>query len=118
MDVSTIPAIASAAEARVAEPSDARAAVAADDRAAQVAAARGTPKPDPPPPQAPEPDLKFTLTNADAQARFVLDSASNRVTVTIYHRETGEVIREIPPKRIRDILAAITGRGVLVDEQG
>jgi hypothetical protein len=87
-------------------------------RPAPAAPARPGPAAGRPEPEPPEPDLKFTLQSADAQARFVVHSASKRVMVTIYDRQTGEVIREIPPKRILDIMAAITGRGTMVDAAG
>jgi hypothetical protein len=75
--------------------------------------------PPPPPGDAPRwvprSVLKFTLTSADVDARFEIDS-SNRVSVTMYARDTGEVIREIPSHRVTDVIAAIAGQGLSVDE--
>jgi len=70
--------------------------------------------PGPPPP----PDLKFTLRSADVEARFAIHEATGCVTVTIYDRSTGEVIREIPPRRYLDLVAALSGRGAILDRSG
>jgi flagellar protein FlaG len=48
-------------------------------------------------------------------ARFEIHEGTSRVTVTMYDRETGEVLREIPPRRVLDVLAALSGRGLTVD---
>ena len=80
-----------------------------------------TPRPTagPPPPGrwTPHSSLKFALTSADVDARFEIHEGTSRVTVTMYDRETGEVLREIPPRRVLDVLAALTGRGLTVDAE-
>lgn len=59
--------------------------------------------------------LKPSLHPADVGARFSIDDTTNRVTVTMYDRRTGEVLREIPPPQVREMLAAGAGRGTVVD---
>lgn len=66
-------------------------------------------------PWVPPSALKFTLTSADVTARFAIDEATRRVTVTMYDRETGEVLREIPPRQVLDVIAALAGTGLVVD---
>ena len=68
-------------------------------------------------PAADLPDLKFTLESADIQARFAIHEATNRVMITMYHRQTGEVVREIPPKKLLDMLAAFGRSGMIVDQR-
>ncbi|WP_217915170.1 flagellar protein FlaG [Miltoncostaea marina] len=63
----------------------------------------------------PRSTLKFVLTAADVDARFEIDEATNTVTVTMYDRQTGEVLREIPSRRVRDAVAAIAPSGLRVD---
>ena len=64
-----------------------------------------------------EPDLKFTLRTVDADARFSIHEATRSVIVTIVDRRTGEVIREIPSRRYLDLVAAISGKGTILDEK-
>jgi flagellar protein FlaG len=61
------------------------------------------------------PDLKFTLRSADAEAKFAVHEATNSVMVTIVDRTTGEVIREIPSRERLDLIAALQGKGNLLD---
>lgn len=61
--------------------------------------------------------LKRALSPADVGARFAIDDATRRVTVTMYDRRTGEVLREIPPPEIRRMLAAGDARGIVVDAE-
>lgn len=77
-------------------------------------------RPDPePPPERHTPgvgvDLKFTLRSADAEARFDYHEATNQVMVTITDRVTGEVIREIPSRERLDLIAALQGKGNILD---
>jgi flagellar protein FlaG len=60
-------------------------------------------------------DLKFTLRSADAVAKFAVHEATNTVMVTIVDRTTGEVIREIPSRERLDLIAALQGKGNLLD---
>lgn len=60
-------------------------------------------------------DLKFTLRSADAEAKFAVHEATNTVMVTIVDRKTGEVIREIPSRERLDLIAALQGKGNLLD---
>lgn len=83
--------------------------------AAPPPAPRPTAAPPDPGPWTPSSALKFTLTSADVDARFEIHEETSRVTVTMYDRETGEVLREIPPRRVLDVIAALTGRGLTVD---
>lgn len=59
--------------------------------------------------------LKFNVAAADVDAKFEIHEATSRVTVTMYERETGEVLREIPSKRILDMIASVTQSGLHVD---
>ena len=59
--------------------------------------------------------LKFNVAAADVDAKFEIHEATSRVTVTMYERETGEVLREIPSKHILDQLAFVTESGLHVD---
>jgi FlaG protein len=76
-------------------------------------------QPPPPPPEHTPPgggaDLKFTLRSADAEAMFAVHEATNTVMVTIVDRVTGEVIREIPSRERLDLIAALQGKGNLLD---
>lgn len=60
-------------------------------------------------------DLKFTLRSADAEAKYAIHEATNTVMVTIIDRRTGEVIREIPSRPHLDLVAALQGKGNLID---
>lgn len=62
--------------------------------------------------------LKFVLESADAEARFTFHRETNRVVVTVYHRESGEVIREFPSPRYLDVVAGLLDRGLVVDTKG
>jgi hypothetical protein len=64
---------------------------------------------------APGTDLKFTLRSADVVAKFSIHEATRSVMVTIFDRKTGEVIREIPSHRYLDLVAALQGKGTLLD---
>lgn len=59
--------------------------------------------------------LKFDLASADVLARFWIDESSRRVIVTMYQRDTGEVIRQSPPREILDVVAVLEGIGLTVD---
>lgn len=59
--------------------------------------------------------VKFDLATSDVLARFWIDEASNRVVITMYQRDTGEVIRQTPPREVLDTVAALEGRGLAVD---
>lgn len=63
----------------------------------------------------PRSTLKFSLTSADVQARFEIHEGTNAVTVTMYERETGEVLREVPSRRVLDTIAALVASGHRVD---
>ena len=108
--------------AREAEPTDPLA------RAQGAESARKPTKPDTPdtstgdpPPQAPthgwEPhsSLKFSVKAADVDAKFEIHKATSKVTVTMYDRETGEVLREFPSRHVLDAIASIMDRGLQVD---
>lgn len=63
----------------------------------------------------PRSSLKFTLTAADVDAKFEIHEATDRVTVTMYERLTGEVLREVPSREVLDVIAALIGTGLTVD---
>ena len=46
--------------------------------------------------------LKFALHAADVTARFEIHEPTSRVTVTMLDRNTGEVLREVPDRRVLD----------------
>jgi flagellar protein FlaG len=60
--------------------------------------------------------LKFSLTAADVTARFEIHEGTRRVTVTMIDRNTGEVLREVPSRRVLDQIAALEASGLTVDE--
>jgi len=65
---------------------------------------------------APPSTLKFDLTAADVTARFEIHEGTSRVTVTMLDRNTGEVLREVPSRRVLDQIAALEASGLTVDE--
>lgn len=69
-------------------------------------------------PQQPRPGgsvLKFDVASADVLARFSIDEDTKQVFVTMFQRDTGQVLREIPPRSVVDVMAALSGRGLTVD---
>ena len=59
--------------------------------------------------------LKLDLHAADVTARFEIHQPTSRVTVTMLDRNTGEVLREVPDRRVLEqisALAAATGMNV------
>lgn len=62
--------------------------------------------------------LKFDVVAADVLARFSIDEETKRVTVTMFQRDTGELIREFPPRGVLDVMSALAGRGLAVDVAG
>ncbi len=57
--------------------------------------------------------LKFGLSTADVDAKFEIHKPTSTVTVTMYERETGEVLREVPSKYLLDVIASVaSGRHV------
>jgi|GEM_PF-6965439 len=59
--------------------------------------------------------LKFDVVAADVLARFQVDEETNRVKITMYQRDTGEVIRELPPRGVLDVIRALEHGGLAVD---
>jgi flagellar protein FlaG len=54
----------------------------------------------------------------DKRLEFSIHDKSHKVMVKIIDKETGEVINEIPPKKVLDMLSSITDIvGVLVDKR-
>lgn len=50
---------------------------------------------------------------------FSIHEDTKRIAVKVHDRETGEVIREIPPEKMLDIAAKLLEMaGILVDERG
>ena len=59
--------------------------------------------------------LKLDLHAADVTARFEIHQPTSRMTVTMLDRNTGEVLREVPDRRVLEqitALAAATGMNV------
>ncbi len=57
--------------------------------------------------------LKFDVNAADVDAKFEIHKPTSTVTVTMYERETGEVLREVPSKYLLDVIASVaSGRHV------
>lgn len=67
-------------------------------------------------PWVPRSTLKMGLTAADVNVKFEIDKDSSRVTVTMYDRASGEVLRQIPPQEVQDIIESLAGRGLIVDD--
>ena len=63
----------------------------------------------------PRSSLKFNIMAADVDARFEIHEATSRVIVTMYDRETGEVLREVPSRHVLDAIASVTSSGLAVD---
>jgi len=63
----------------------------------------------------PRSSLKFTLSAADVDARFEIHEATSIVTVTMYERTTGEVLREVPSREVLDVIASLQGIGLRLD---
>jgi hypothetical protein len=59
---------------------------------------------------------KFSLTAAVVDARFESHEATSTVTVTMYDKTTGEVLREVPSREVLDVVAALAATGLQVDE--
>ena len=86
--------------------------------APQRPADRPADRPDPAAPAqswAPPSSLKFTLSAADVDARFEIHEGTDTVTVTMYERETGEVLRQVPSREVLDVIASLKATGLSVD---
>ena len=60
--------------------------------------------------------LKLDIHAADVTARFEIHQPTSRVTVTMLDRNTGEVLREVPNRRVLEQIAALaTATGLTVD---
>ena len=60
--------------------------------------------------------LKLDLHAADVTARFEIHQPTSRMTVTLLDRNTGEVLREVPNRRVLEQIAALaTATGLNVD---
>lgn len=59
--------------------------------------------------------LKFSLSAADVDAKFEIHEPTSTVTVTMYERQTGEVLREVPSKHVLDVIASVAASGLHVD---
>ena len=79
------------------------------------AAKQSDPKQDPETGWEPRSSLKFNIMAADVDARFEIHEATSRVIVTMYDRETGEVLREVPSRHVLDAIASVTSSGLQVD---
>ncbi len=62
--------------------------------------------------------LNQTLRTFDKRFAFRVHEGTNRVIVTVLDVETEEVLREIPPEKILDIVAQIDQMvGIIIDER-
>lgn len=62
--------------------------------------------------------LNIALNALDVQARFSVHEATKEVMVQVVNVESGKVIREIPPKKILDMVAKMLDMvGLLLDER-
>ncbi|HCC06922.1 MAG TPA: hypothetical protein DEP72_01970 [Clostridiales bacterium] len=58
------------------------------------------------------------LEGANTEFRFSVHEATNQVSVKVLNKDTGEVIREIPPEKILDMVAKMWEMaGIFVDER-
>ena len=83
--------------------------------AAKQSDPKSDPKPDSKTDWEPRSSLKFNIMAADVDARFEIHEATSRVIVTMYSRETGEVLREVPSRHVLDAIASVTSSGLQVD---
>ncbi|MBO8142018.1 MAG: flagellar protein FlaG [Firmicutes bacterium] len=61
--------------------------------------------------------LNRTFEAVDKQLRFLVHEETERVYVRVIDRESGEVIREIPPEKLLDLIGRIQEMiGLLIDE--
>lgn len=61
---------------------------------------------------------KLNVQFPNAEAKFGIHEATNRVMITLVDKETQEVIKEIPPEKTLDmIVKRMELAGVLVDEK-
>ena len=62
--------------------------------------------------------LNETLRVFDKRLRFDIHEETNRVMVQVLDAETDEILREIPPEKILDMVASIEEAiGLIVDER-
>ena len=59
--------------------------------------------------------LKFNLSAADVDAKFEIHEPTSTLTVTMYERQTGEVLREVPNRHVLDVIASVAASGLNVD---
>lgn len=64
------------------------------------------------------PKLNALFDTLNVQVRFSVHKATKEIMVKVVNVETGDVIREIPPEKILDMVASMLEMvGVLVDEK-
>lgn len=62
--------------------------------------------------------MNIVMNAMDIQARFSIHQATHQVMVKVVNIETGQVIREIPPQKVLDMVAKMQEMvGLLVDER-
>ncbi|WP_069650353.1 flagellar protein FlaG [Caloranaerobacter ferrireducens] len=63
-------------------------------------------------------DANKKLVGAQKEVRFSIHEATKQIMIKIVNIETNEVIREIPPEKILDVVAKIIElSGIFVDER-
>ncbi|OUM94426.1 MAG: hypothetical protein BAA04_07460 [Firmicutes bacterium ZCTH02-B6] len=61
--------------------------------------------------------LNRTLEAVDRRLKFLVHEETERIYVQVIDKETGEVIREIPPEKILDLVGQLQKLiGLLIDE--
>ena len=63
-------------------------------------------------------DTNKIILNKDERFEFKIHDGTNRIMVKLVDNKTGDVIKEIPPEKILDLVASIWDLvGILVDER-
>lgn len=63
----------------------------------------------------PRSSLKFSLAAADVDLKFEIHEGTSRVTMTMYERESGEILREFPSPYVLGVIASLASIGLFVD---
>ncbi len=63
----------------------------------------------------PRSSLKLTLASADVDLKLQIHEGTKRVTMTMYDRGTGEVLRQFPSQYVLDVIASLESIGLFVD---
>jgi flagellar protein FlaG len=62
--------------------------------------------------------INKALNGAQKEMRYSVHKATNSITIKILDKDSGEVIREIPPEKILDLVAKMCEMsGILIDQR-